>query len=112
MLARFSCPSLLIIAHSISSLCVVFPVSLSDELICAQGLGAACIIARVRRIPELLIHAAAQALAASLNVEERAADLLYPQLNRIRDVSIEVARGVIRAAQKAVRLGACPLPKA
>lgn len=64
------------------------------------GLGLGCILARVTTIPDSLIHASAQALADSLTSGERARDLLYPDVERIREVSIAIAVGVIRAAQK------------
>jgi malate dehydrogenase (oxaloacetate-decarboxylating)(NADP+) len=47
-----------------------------------------------------MIHAAAQALSESLTSEERARNLLYPDVERIREVSIIIAHGVIRSAQK------------
>lgn len=52
------------------------------------------------QIPEELVHASSAALAASLTSEERARNLLYPDVERIREVSIEIAVGVIRSAQK------------
>jgi malate dehydrogenase (oxaloacetate-decarboxylating)(NADP+) len=64
------------------------------------GLGQGCILAQVTTIPEPLIHAAARALATSLNEQELAADMLFPDLGRIREISIIVARAVIRSAQK------------
>jgi malate dehydrogenase (oxaloacetate-decarboxylating)(NADP+) len=64
------------------------------------GLGKACVMAEVTRIPDELIHASAQALAESLNPAELAEDKLFPELTRIREISVVVARQVIRAAQK------------
>lgn len=52
------------------------------------------------QIPEEMVHASAQALADSLTTEERARHLLYPDVERIREVSIAIAAGVIRSAQK------------
>ena len=48
-----------------------------------------------------MIYASADALSTSLSKEERSKGWLYPDVRRIRDVSVVVARGVIRAAQKA-----------
>lgn len=48
-----------------------------------------------------MITASAIALSEALTPEEKEASLLYPRLNRIRDVSAVVAFGVVRAAQKA-----------
>lgn len=47
-----------------------------------------------------MIYASGAALPEMLNSEEAAMGLLYPSLDRIRDVSVRVARNVIRAAQE------------
>ncbi|BGP10667.1 hypothetical protein JCM10049v2_006559 [Rhodotorula toruloides] len=64
------------------------------------GLGIGAILARVSKIPEELVHASAQGLADSLTPEETARHLLYPDIERIREVSIKIAVTVIQAAQK------------
>lgn len=46
-----------------------------------------------------MVAASAQALATSLNSDEKARNLLYPDVERIREVSIRIACGVIRSAQ-------------
>jgi malate dehydrogenase (oxaloacetate-decarboxylating)(NADP+) len=46
------------------------------------------------------IYASAAALSTALNHEEISKGSLYPDVSRIRDVSVTVACGVIRAAQK------------
>ncbi|KAK1067269.1 hypothetical protein LTR33_011395 [Friedmanniomyces endolithicus] len=46
-----------------------------------------------------MIYASAEALSTSLLPEEVKANWLYPDIRRIREVSVEVTRGVIRAAQ-------------
>lgn len=46
-----------------------------------------------------MIYASAEALSTSMNADEVAAGWLYPGIDRIREVSVIVARGVIRAAQ-------------
>lgn len=46
-----------------------------------------------------MIYASAEALSTSLLEEEIADNWLYPDIRRIRDVSVTVTRGVIRAAQ-------------
>jgi len=48
-----------------------------------------------------MIYASATSLSTSLNKAEVADEWLYPDIARIRDVSVVVAMGVIRAAQKA-----------
>ncbi|GAA5877685.1 hypothetical protein JCM16303_000204 [Sporobolomyces ruberrimus] len=64
----------------------------------ALGLGA--ILARVKTIPEEMVHASAQGLADSLTPAETERNLLYPDVERIREVSITIALKVIRTAQK------------
>lgn len=46
-----------------------------------------------------MIYASAESLSTTLTPEEREKGWLYPEVARIRDVSVIVARGVIRAAQ-------------
>lgn len=48
-----------------------------------------------------MIYASATSLSASLNSSETAERWLYPDIARIRNVSVTVAVGVIRAAQEA-----------
>ena len=47
-----------------------------------------------------MIYASGAALPAMLTSEEIAQGMLYPSLDRIRDVSLHVTRNVIRAAQQ------------
>jgi malate dehydrogenase (oxaloacetate-decarboxylating)(NADP+) len=47
-----------------------------------------------------MIYASAESLSTSLNEQEVADGWLYPDIRRIREVSVIVARGVIRAAQQ------------
>lgn len=47
-----------------------------------------------------MIYASAEALSTSLTQEEVDSNWLYPDISRIRDVSVIVTRGVIRAAQR------------
>ena len=48
-----------------------------------------------------MIYASATALASSLTPSEISDENLYPAIERIREVSVKVAVGVIRAAQEA-----------
>jgi len=48
-----------------------------------------------------MIYASAESLASSLNASEKSQGWLYPDVARIREVSVVVTRGVIRAAQEA-----------
>jgi malate dehydrogenase (oxaloacetate-decarboxylating)(NADP+) len=47
-----------------------------------------------------MIYASGVSLSAALNDQERADGWLYPDINRIREVSVVVTRYVIRAAQQ------------
>jgi malate dehydrogenase (oxaloacetate-decarboxylating)(NADP+) len=63
-------------------------------------LGFGAVLAKVTSIPESLIQASAIALSKSLNESERAQGLIYPELKRIREISIVITREVIRVAQR------------
>ncbi|KAG1745823.1 uncharacterized protein EDB91DRAFT_1268184 [Suillus paluster] len=64
------------------------------------GIGLGSILSRTRHVSDAMVEQAAIALATSLTEEERAAELVYPRLARIRDISAQVAFAVIRQAQK------------
>jgi malate dehydrogenase (oxaloacetate-decarboxylating)(NADP+) len=49
-----------------------------------------------------MVEASSLGLANSLTPDERALDLLYPRITRIREISAHIAVEVIRAAQQAV----------
>ena len=51
-----------------------------------------------------MVEAASMALADSLNEEERALDMVYPRIERIREISTLIATRVIRGAQKDVSI--------
>lgn len=65
------------------------------------GIGLGAILSKAVSITQSMIYASAEYLAASLTPEERKNDWLYPDITRIREVSVTVTRGVIRAAQEA-----------
>jgi malate dehydrogenase (oxaloacetate-decarboxylating)(NADP+) len=65
------------------------------------GLGLASILARAVHVTDSMVEASSLGLADSLTPDERASDLIYPRLDRIREISAHIARTVIRAAQKA-----------
>jgi Malic enzyme, NAD binding domain len=52
-----------------------------------------------------MVEASSLGLADSLDNEERDLDLLYPRLDRIREISAFIATRVIRKAQEEVRSG-------
>ncbi|KAF2271273.1 uncharacterized protein EI97DRAFT_388264 [Westerdykella ornata] len=64
------------------------------------GIGLGAIISKATSVTQDMIYASAESLATSLNEQEKADGWLYPAINRIREVSVTVTRGVIRAAQK------------
>jgi malate dehydrogenase (oxaloacetate-decarboxylating)(NADP+) len=64
------------------------------------GIGLGAILSKAVSVTQDMIYESALALSTSLSPEERAKDWLYPDIRRIRDVSVIVTRGVIRAAQK------------
>lgn len=64
------------------------------------GIGLGAIISKAISITQDMIYASAESLATSLNKQEVADGWLYPDIRRIREVSVVVTRGVIRAAQK------------
>ncbi|KAF4564606.1 hypothetical protein EYR40_010772 [Pleurotus pulmonarius] len=65
------------------------------------GLGMGAILSRASSVTDSMVEASSLGLANSLTPEERAMGLLYPQVERIREISVAIATSVIRAAQKA-----------
>lgn len=65
------------------------------------GIGLGSILSKATTITQSMIYASATALSSSLNPTEKSDGWLYPNIGRIRDVSVVVAAGVIRAARKA-----------
>lgn len=64
------------------------------------GIGLGAILSKSVSITQDMIYASAESLSTSLNKQEVADGWLYPDIRRIREVSVVVTRGVIRAAQK------------
>ncbi|KAJ7717040.1 hypothetical protein B0H16DRAFT_1740879 [Mycena metata] len=65
------------------------------------GLGLGAILARCSSVSDSMVEASSLGLANSLTADEEAAGLLYPQIERIREISADIALQVIRAAQQA-----------
>ncbi|KAH0611854.1 uncharacterized protein H6S33_011119 [Morchella sextelata] len=63
------------------------------------GIGLGTVLCESVHVTQEMIYASAVGLADSLTEEERAKSWLYPSLDRIRDISVSVARHVIRASQ-------------
>ncbi|KAF3927244.1 hypothetical protein ABW20_dc0107897 [Dactylellina cionopaga] len=64
------------------------------------GIGMGAIVSQASLINQDMIYASAESLASSLTPDEIADGLLYPRINRIREVSAIVALGVVRAAER------------
>lgn len=65
------------------------------------GIGLGTILSKATIVTQSMIYASAEALSTALNPSETAQGWLYPEIARIRDVSVTVAMGVIRAAEEA-----------
>jgi malate dehydrogenase (oxaloacetate-decarboxylating)(NADP+) len=66
------------------------------------GLGLGAILARASSVTDSMVEASSLGLAGSLSAEEESLDMLYPRIERIREISAVIATKVIRAAQTAV----------
>lgn len=64
------------------------------------GIGMGTILSKAVKVTDSMIYASGEALSQALTAEEIERGLLYPDLTRIRSVSVVVARKVIRAAQE------------
>jgi malate dehydrogenase (oxaloacetate-decarboxylating)(NADP+) len=64
------------------------------------GIGLGAILCKSVNVTQDMIYASGEYLSRSLTPEEKEASYLYPDITRIRDVSVVVTRGVIRAAQQ------------
>ncbi|KAF9225871.1 hypothetical protein BS17DRAFT_794702 [Gyrodon lividus] len=65
------------------------------------GLGLGSILCRASSVTDGMVEAAAIGLADSLSWDERALELIYPRIERIREISAHIAVRVIRTAQSA-----------
>jgi malate dehydrogenase (oxaloacetate-decarboxylating)(NADP+) len=64
------------------------------------GIGLGAILCKAVNITQDMIYASGEYLSRALNEQEAAAGYLYPEISRIREVSVVVTRGVIRTAQQ------------
>lgn len=65
------------------------------------GIGLGTILCKATVVTQSMIYASATSLSTAMTPSEVSEGWLYPEIARIRDVSIVVAMGVIRAAQEA-----------
>ncbi|KAI9567435.1 hypothetical protein HD554DRAFT_2107208 [Boletus coccyginus] len=65
------------------------------------GLGLGSILCRASSVTDSMVEASAIGLANSLSSDESALELIYPRIQRIREISAHIAVRVIRAAQAA-----------
>ncbi|GAB7323301.1 hypothetical protein MBLNU13_g05775t1 [Cladosporium sp. NU13] len=70
-----------------------------QKLVPGQGNNMCAILSKSVSVTQAMIYASAEALSTSLLPEEVEKNWLYPAIERIRDVSVVVTRGVIRSAQ-------------
>jgi malate dehydrogenase (oxaloacetate-decarboxylating)(NADP+) len=64
------------------------------------GLGLGTILVQATKVTDAMILTASESLASCVTEEEFSRGLLYPDVSRIRNVSLEIARDVMRTAQK------------
>ncbi|KAF2670761.1 hypothetical protein BT63DRAFT_432140 [Microthyrium microscopicum] len=64
------------------------------------GIGLGAILCKAVNVTQDMIYASGEYLSYSLNEDEKSKGFLYPDISRIREVSVVVTRGVIRTAQK------------
>ncbi|KIK69626.1 hypothetical protein GYMLUDRAFT_34011 [Collybiopsis luxurians FD-317 M1] len=64
------------------------------------GIGLGAILSKAKHVTDGMVEKAAFALSTSLNEEEKNRELVYPRLDRIREISAQVALAVAREAQK------------
>lgn len=64
------------------------------------GIGLGTILSKATVVTQSMIYASATSLSKSLDSSEESQGWLYPDIERIRDVSVTVAMGVIRAAEE------------
>lgn len=71
------------------------------------GIGLGTVLSKARHVTDEMVEAASIALSESLTEEEKADELAYPRLERIREISGKIALAVVRKAQEQVRSFFC-----
>ena len=75
--------------------------NIGNNMYVFPGIGLGTILSKATIVTQSMIYASALALSKSLNSAETSEGWLYPEIGRIRDVSVVVATEVIRAAEEA-----------
>jgi malate dehydrogenase (oxaloacetate-decarboxylating)(NADP+) len=70
-------------------------------MVAHTGLGLGCILTKASSVTDTMVEASSLGLARSLTEDEDDYGLVYPRIERIREISAQIAVDVIRAAQKA-----------
>lgn len=78
----------------------VFCPSQGNNMYVFPGIGLAAILCKAVHISQEMIYTSAVALSNTINQQELDEGRLYPNITRIREVSVIVAREVIRQAQR------------
>ena len=65
------------------------------------GIGLGAILSKATTVTQSMIYASAVHLSRALNEQELEKGWLYPDIARVREASVEVALGVLRAAEDA-----------
>lgn len=78
-----------------------FPNScIGNNMYVFPGIGLGAILSKAVNVTQDMIYASGVSLSESLTPTEKSKGWLYPDIRRIREVSVVVTRGVIRTAQK------------
>lgn len=85
------------------SLTMLFSLS-GNNMYVFPGIGLGTILSEASQITQTMIYASGISLSNALTTKEINQGLLYPDLARIRDVSVQVASGVIQAALEIPKL--------
>ncbi|CAM8928122.1 unnamed protein product [Rhodiola kirilowii] len=73
-------------------------VNQANNMYLFPGIGLGTLMSGARMISDGMLHAAAECLASYMTDEEVQQGILYPSIDRIRDVTAEVGAAVLRAA--------------
>ncbi|KAJ2320003.1 hypothetical protein GGI00_006305 [Coemansia sp. RSA 2681] len=78
--------------------CQVFVPGQGNNMYVFPAIGLGAVLCKPTYISDTMIYAVAKALANSRSIDEKAAGELYPRIERIRDVSAELAAAFVTQA--------------